>query len=292
MDKTTAELLNELKEEFQLDLSIDESTEINKDADKKLALILKALRSSESRSAFIIQTLNDNIDEFGYESAVKRFKISSDAQYLMYLVSFDESFTDSSLEILKNIFDTASCDILQMNESDIVILKKISRPISADDIEATASEIHYALLSEAMEKAAVAYDTTSFTFDKASACYRNLKLTMNVGRQFFADKDIYNYSDLGITSLLYQLPATACKDYMKKNLPGLDFGSLDAETMNTVKTFLNCNLSISETARVLYLHRNTLVYRLDAFKKQTGLDLRKFDDAMKVQTGLYIWYML
>jgi carbohydrate diacid regulator len=115
---------------------------------------------------------------------------------------------------------------------------------------------------------------------------------MKVGETFYSERHIYAYAELGLGSLLYQIPREACLTYLNRTLPGLDFRQLDAETLNTIKTFFTCNLNIAETARALYMHRNTLVYRLDTFKKQTGLDIRKFEDAINCQIGLLLWEMI
>ena len=93
-------------------------------------------------------------------------------------------------------------------------------------------------------------------------------MALDVGKIFFEDKDVIAYSSLGIGRLIYQLPIPLCKMFIKE-------------------IFEN-SLNVSETSRQLYIHRNTLVYRLDKLQKSTGLDLRVFEDAITFKIALMV----
>ena len=103
---------------------------------------------------------------------------------------------------------------------------------------------------------------------------------------------IYNYHELGLGKLLYNLPHDVCENFLKDSLPDVDFSKIDNETLSIITTFLDSGLNLAETARILYMHRNTLVYRLEKFKNQTQLDLKKFDDAVLFRIGMMIYKYL
>ena len=109
-----------------------------------------------------------------------------------------------------------------------------------------------------------------------------------MGGIFENDKHVVNYDNLGIGRLIYQLPTTLCKLFLKEVFKDGSFESLDQETLNTIQKFFENNLNVSETSRQLYVHRNTLVYRLDKIEKHTGLDLRKFDDAIIFKVAMLV----
>ena len=122
---------------------------------------------------------------------------------------------------------------------------------------------------------------------------KKLKMALEVGRIFDSEKNIVNYEQLGIGRLIYQLPIPLCKMFIREVLHGLTIDDFDEETLATVGKFFENNLNVSETSRQLYIHRNTLVYRLDKLQKMTGLDLRNFDDAIIFKITLMVSrYML
>ena len=113
-------------------------------------------------------------------------------------------------------------------------------------------------------------------------------MALEVGRIFYMEKDTVSYGNLGIGRLIYQLPPSLCRMFLGEvfgdNLPD----ALDEETMITIHKFFENNLNVSETARQLYIHRNTLVYRLERIEKALGLDIRKFEDAMLFKIALMV----
>ena len=103
-----------------------------------------------------------------------------------------------------------------------------------------------------------------------------------------SERNVIAYSSLGIGRLIYQLPIPLCKMFIREIFDGKSPDDFDEETLTTINKFFENSLNVSETSRQLYIHRNTLVYRLDKLQKSTGLDLRVFEDAITFKIALMV----
>ena len=144
------------------------------------------------------------------------------------------------------------------------------------------------LNTEAMATVHVAYGTIVNEVKEVSRSYKEAKMALDVGKIFYSDKNIVAYNNLGIGRLIYQLPVSLCRMFIKEIFDGKSPEDLDDETLVTINKFFENNLNVSETSRQLYIHRNTLVYRLDKLQKSTGLDLRVFEDAITFKIALMV----
>ena len=113
-------------------------------------------------------------------------------------------------------------------------------------------------------------------------------MALDVGKIFYSHKKVIAYGNLGIGRLIYQLPLPLCKMFIKEIFDDKTPDDFDEETLTTINKFFENNLNVSETSRQLYIHRNTLVYRLDKLQKSTGLDLRVFEDAITFKIALMV----
>ena len=168
------------------------------------------------------------------------------------------------------------------------MVKELKSDESYEELEEIAKMIQDMLNSEAMSAVRVAYGTIVNEINQVSKSYKEAKMALDVGKIFYAEKNIIAYNTLGIGRLIYQLPVQLCEMFMKEifgeNLPN----TFDEETLTTINKFFENNLNVSETARQLYVHRNTLVYRLEKLQKSTGLDIRVFDDALTFKIALMV----
>ena len=156
------------------------------------------------------------------------------------------------------------------------------------EIEEIAKMIVDMLNAEAMSQVRVSYGNIIHEIKDVSRSYKEAKMALDVGKIFYVEKNIVGYNNLGIGRLIYQLPMPLCEMFMKEVFGGKLPESLDDETLNTINKFFDNNLNISETSRQLFLHRNTLVYRLEKIQKSTGLDIRVFDDALTFKIALMV----
>jgi len=168
------------------------------------------------------------------------------------------------------------------------LVKELSEKETYDDLQKTAQMIVDMLNTEAMSRVHVAYGTIVKDIKEVSRSYKEAKMSLDVGKIFYSDKKVMAYSNLGIGRLIYQLPLPLCKMFIKEIFEDNTQDRFDEETLSTINKFFENNLNVSETSRQLYIHRNTLVYRLDKLQKSTGLDLRVFEDAITFRIALMV----
>jgi carbohydrate diacid regulator len=187
------------------------------------------------------------------------------------------------------MFSTKAKDfITAVDEKNIILVKEVKPNETYDDMNKTAKVIVDMLNTEAMSTVNVAYGTIVNEIKEVSRSYKEAKLALDVGKIFYSDKRIIAYNNLGIGRLIYQLPIPLCKMFIKEIFDGKSPDEFDDETLTTINKFFENNLNVSETSRQLYIHRNTLVYRLDKLQKGTGLDLRVFEDAITFKIALMV----
>ena len=193
-------------------------------------------------------------------------------------------------EMLQNMFPDKSKDyVISVGEHDIVLVKEVKPGTDSKEIERMATNIADTLSTEFYTKVSIGISTIVENIKDLARAYKEAQVALEVGKVFETEKNIISYENLGIGRLIYQLPTTLCEMFLQEvfgeKMPDQD---IDEETQVTIRLFFENNLNISETARRLYLHRNTLVYRLERFEKQIGLDIRRFDDAMTFQIAMMV----
>ena len=279
--KEIDELINALKEELG-----------EKETAEALEQLLSGGKVSLSRADVMKQILTGKLDREETAEAAKNHHIEEDLTYRVFLISFRTEYDDTVLSVLYSMFDTAVSDTVQLDETHIALIIHNDPNYEEADISTTARSIYDTLSSEALVNLRVSYDEPVSSIYDLNTSYENLLVAEKLGHMFFSERYVYGYHELGLGKLLYRIPPKDRIEYMKDNLPKLDFRELDEETLTTIRTFFDTGLSIAETARRLFLHRNTLMYRLDKFEKQTGLDLKDFDDAIACRIGMMIWELM
>ena len=193
------------------------------------------------------------------------------------------------VEIVRGLFPAKTKDfVTAVDEHSIILVKEVREKESSDEIDRIAKVIEETLNNETKSKVYIASGTVVGDLKDVSRSYKEAKMALEVGKIFETGKYIVNYEKLGIGRLIYQLPLPLCRMFIKEVLHGLTMDDFDDETLATVNKFFENNLNVSETSRQLYIHRNTLVYRLDKLQKMTGLDLRNFDDAIIFKITLMV----
>ena len=178
--------------------------------------------------------------------------------------------------------------ITAVDEKNIIVVKELAANEGYKEMEQVAKNILEMLQSEGEEDVHVAYGTIVNDIKEVSKSYKEAKLALDVGKIFFNERDIIAYNTLGIGRLIYQLPIQLCKMFIREIFEGKSPDDFDEETLTTINKFFENSLNVSETSRQLYIHRNTLVYRLDKLQKSTGLDLRVFEDAITFKIALMV----
>ena len=170
----------------------------------------------------------------------------------------------------------------------MALIKQLSDTTESKDLYKVAKQIEDALAEELNVKAVIGIGTIVSHIRDLARAYKEAQVAIDVGKVFDTEKSIINYENLGIGRLIYQLPTTLCEMFLQEVFKKNPIDALDQETLFTINKFFENNLNVSETARKLFVHRNTLVYRLEKIKKLTGLDLREFDDAITFKVALMV----
>ncbi|MCL2421459.1 MAG: helix-turn-helix domain-containing protein [Defluviitaleaceae bacterium] len=268
----------------------DEDTyQIGRMAAFHIQTLLVAYKERFDRDNFIKNLLMDNLLLVDIYNRAKKLQVENDVRRVVYLIELDMDKDMTALEVVRNIFPAKQKDfVTAIDEKHIVLVKELRDKERTEDIERYAHTISDTLAAEAMSSGQVAIGTAVTDLKHVSASFKEAKMALEVGKIFETDKNVINYESLGIGRLIYQLPLSICRMFLGEVLQGSSVDSFDDETLATVNKFFENHLNVSETSRQLYIHRNTLVYRLDKLQKQTGLDLRNFEDAIIFKITLMV----
>jgi len=251
--------------------------------------LLVAYKERYDKDNFIKNLLLDNLLLVDIFNRAKKLHIEMNARRVVYIVETSKEKDNGALETVRSMFAGGNKDfITAVDEKNIIIVKEIKDKDTYEDLEKTAQVIVDMLNTEAMARVRVAFGTIIKDIKEVSRSYKEAKMALDVGKIFYSDKKVMAYSNLGIGRLIYQLPLPLCKMFIKEIFDDNTPDNFDEETLTTINKFFENNLNVSETSRQLYIHRNTLVYRLDKLQKSTGLDLRVFEDAITFRIALMV----
>ena len=207
----------------------------------------------------------------------------------MFIIRIAEHTDVSVFDVVQNFFPDKTKDfVISISETDIALIKEVRPNVDSKDLEKLAQSICDTLSTEFYCQAVVGIGTCVTGIKDLAKSFKEAQVALEVSKVFDNEKTIINYDNLGIARLIYQLPTTLCEMFLKEVFKKGSIESLDQETLFTIQKFFDNNLNVSETSRKLFVHRNTLVYRLEKIKKLTGLDLREFDDAIVFKVALMV----
>ena len=262
---------------------------VGKTAVSSIQNLIVAYKERFDRNNFFQNLLLDNLLLVDIYNRAQKLHIEVECPRIIYLIETKIEKDNSAMEMLKSLFSSQNGDyITAVDEKNIILIKALEREDDLDTIEKTADMIVDMMNSEAMMNVRVAYGTVVSELREVSKSYKEATMAMDVGKIFYAEKCVISYAKLGIGRLIYQLPVNLCKIFIEEifgdNVPY----DMDEETLTTINKFFENNLNVSETSRQLFIHRNTLVYRIEKLQKSTGLDIRVFDDALTFKIALMV----
>ena len=251
--------------------------------------LIVAYKERFDKDNFIKNLLLDNLLRVDMYTRAEKLHIETDVKRVVYIIETKHEKDTSALETVRTLFANKTRDfITAVDEKSIILVKEVKGNESYDELDKTADVIIDMLNTEAMSAAHVAYGTIVNDIREVSRSYKEAKMALDVGKIFYSNKNVVAYNRLGIGRLIYQLPIPLCQMFIKEIFEGKAPDDFDDETLSTINKFFENSLNVSETSRQLYIHRNTLVYRLDKIQKITGLDLRVFDDAITFKIALMV----
>ncbi len=255
----------------------------------QLQNLLVAYKERFDKDNFIKNLLLDNLLLVDIYNRAKKLHIDTEARRVVFILEVSHEKDNTSLESVRALFSSRSGDfITAVDEKSIIVVKEIGPQEGYPEMEKIAEAILDALGEEKKKEGLIAYGTIVGEIKEVSRSYKEARMALNVGKIFFAERNVIAYSSLGIGRLIYQLPIPLCKMFIREIFDGKSPDDFDEETLVTINKFFENSLNVSETSRQLYIHRNTLVYRLDKLQKSTGLDLRVFEDAITFKIALMV----
>ena len=241
------------------------------------------------RGNFIKNVMLDNILPGDIYLKSRELHFNNESMRCVILIRLAESCDASVFDMVQSLFPDKNKDfVININETDIAIIKEVSAGTEAKDLEKLARSIVDSISAGTSVQIVAGIGTVIRSIRDLAKSFKEAQMSLEVGKVFDTEKTIISYENLGIARLIYQLPTTLCDMFLREVFKRGSIETLDHETLFTIQKFFENNLNVSETSRKLFVHRNTLVYRLEKIRKLTGLDLREFDDAIVFKVALMV----
>ena len=260
--------------------------------------ILAAVALGEAKSGydekhdaatFVKNIISDNILPGDVYVRAKELRFASDTPRAVFVVRQGDGAEISVLEYLQGQYPAKDRDfVLSMSETDVVVIRELQPGFESRELEHAAELMQKCIESDIGVKCVVGVGSPVMHLRELADRYKEAQTAIEVGKVFDTEKTVVSYESLGIGRIIYQLPTTLCEMFLAEVFKKNPIESLDEETLYTINKFFENNLNVSETSRKLFVHRNTLVYRLEKIKKLTGLDLREFDHAIVFKVALMV----
>ena len=251
--------------------------------------LLIAYKERFDKDNFIKNLLLDNLLLVDIYNRAKKLHIDTEVRRVIFIIETKHEKDSTALDNVRNLLGNRAKDfVTAVDEKNIIVVKELEPNDGHVELEKIAQNLYNLLTEEGEEGVLIAYGTIVNDIKEVSKSYKEAKLALDVGKIFFSERNVIAYSALGIGRLIYQLPIPLCKMFIREIFEGKSPDDFDEETLTTINKFFENNLNESETSRQLYIHRNTLVYRLDKLQKSTGLDLRVFEDAITFKIALMV----
>lgn len=267
----------------------DDAYMVGKIAVSQIKALLTAYKERLDKNNFLQNLLLDNMLLMDIYNKAKKLRIDVNSPRAVFIVEVGQDKDSIVNEVLRSIFTNQVGDyVTAVDETNVVLIKSVEAGCTTEKLTEIADTIVAMMNAEAMIDVRVSIGTVVNELKDVSKSYKEARMALDVGKIFYAESKVSAYSMLGIGRLIYQLPVNLCKLFIEEifgdNVPD----DLDEETLITINTFFENNLNVSETSRQLFVHRNTLVYRIEKLQKSTGLDLRNFDDALTFKIALMV----
>lgn len=242
-----------------------------------------------NKNDFIRNIVLNNILPSDIYVKAREFNLKVEVNRVTFLIKVDSINSTLAYEILNEFFVKKNKDfIFNLNSNEIALIKELSTKNNGENLNKMAEEILAVLKTKISSKIFIGISSQVDSIKQLEQSFKEASIALNIGEIFNNSETIVNYNKLGICRIIYQLPTTLCDTFLKEVFKKMPLESLDKETFATIYSFFENNLNVSETSKKLFIHRNTLVYRLEKIKRLTGLDLRKFEDAIIFKIAIMV----
>ncbi|TCS82159.1 carbohydrate diacid regulator [Muricomes intestini] len=282
--------LSELKKVtgIVLDVYVD-SPEEQEFALAQIHSLSLAYKEKYNKSHFLQSLMTEGIPAYDILKRASNLHIDAEVPRVLFLAETKNILDDTIIQVLKNLFPSQSKTYLvSMSEKSIAILRPLKVCETDEDMDHLSHTIVDTLNMEALTHVQIAYSGNMDTLSELPGAFRETSLALQVGKLFYSGQTVFPYNQLGVGRLIYRLPSGICESFLKEIFGNGAPEPFDAETTAAINKFFQNNLNIAETSRQLHMHRNTLIYRLEQIEKKTGLDIRKFEDAMTLKIAIMV----
>lgn len=267
----------------------DDAHMVGKIAAFQIQSLLVAYKERFDKDNFVKNLILDNLLLVDIFNRAKKLHIATDVKRAVFLVETEGETNTAALEKIREYFISTPADfVTAVDEKNVIVVHEVTESDTMEENRKLSSNLLEFLNKGGEEKVRISYGTVVEDIKDVSRSYKEAKMALDVGKIFFEERSVVAYSSLGIGRIIYQLPIPLCKMFIHEIFEGKSPEEFDDETLATINKFFENSLNVSETSRQLYIHRNTLVYRLDKLQKTTGLDLRIFEDAITFKIALMV----
>ena len=283
MDQKISDLLNQLNKETGLHLEMA-AEDVDDDTSLRLQELLLSVKDHTRRDLFWHNLLLGQLTREEVNVLMHRFHIDVSARWVLFLVAFMSDMDEMADSVLKTYVKNHD-ELVRMDDRHMAVLHRMASDDDPGDIAGNLSDM---LSGEAMVMTKIAYDSPVSDIFDLKTSLKHSEAALKIAELLYNDKSVISYDDLSFEKLLYSVPAEAAEEFLSQKAGNLDISRLDNEMRTTITTLFKNELNLADTAKELFIHRNTLVYRLDKFEKLTGLDIRRFDDAVVCRVALIL----
>ena len=267
----------------------DDDYKVGKMAAFHIQSLLVAYKERFDKDNFVKNLLLDNLLLVDIYNRAKKLHIEPQTRRVVFIIETKHERDNSAMEVIRSLFGSEEGNLItEVDEKSIILIQALDEKVVYDDLEDTAATIRDTLNTEAMIDVRVACGTIVDEISQVSRSFKEARMALNVGKIFYSGQRVHMYNTLGIGRLIYQLPENLCRMFIREVFTKQQPEDFDEETLSTIRMFFGNSLNVSETARQLFVHRNTLVYRLEKLSRSTGLDIRSFDDAVTFKIALMV----
>ncbi len=267
----------------------EEAASVCRMAQVSLSFTKAYYEEKHDKGTFVKNIITDNILPGDIYIRAKELHFPTELPRAVFLVRQRGRADVAVVELLQSLYGDNHQDfVISINETDIAVVRQVPADTSGEELSLMAKGIEDRLKTELFARTTIGIGTIAEHLRELADAYKEAQVAIEVGKVFDTEKTVINYESLGIGRLIYQLPTTLCEIFLSEVFKKNSIESLDQETLFTINMFFENSLNVSETSRKLFVHRNTLVYRLEKIKKLTGLDLREFDDAIIFKVALMV----
>lgn len=236
---------------------------------------------------FCRSALYGELEDDDLNKGLEMYRIREKARRAVLVIQHNEAEYSIS-EMITNIFPEDENIIVELGRDKLAYIIELKEDEDIAYLNKSCRAIVDTIEEELMVSAHAGIGNIVENFESIYLSYSNAELALSVGDIFEYEKNVSDYNTLGIGKLIYTSDKKVLEDFLTESVSRKTFELLDDEIIKTVQSFFKNNLNISETARQMYLHRNTLVYRIEKVMKITGLDLRNFDDAVSFKAAYMV----